>query len=57
MQWLLEAGLHLKPKKCQFHKETVRHLRLIISIKGISIDEDKVETGRNWSQERKTKNE
>jgi len=47
MQRLLEAGLYLKPEKCEFHKETVRYLGLIISTKGISMDEDKVETVRN----------
>jgi hypothetical protein len=56
MQRLLEAGLYLKPEKCEFHKETVRYLGLIISTKGISMDEDKIETVRNWSREKKTEN-
>jgi hypothetical protein len=56
MQRLLEAGLYLKPEKCEFHKDTVRYLGLIISTKGISMDEDKVETVRNWSKEKKTEN-
>jgi hypothetical protein len=56
MQRLLEAGLYLKPEKCEFHKETVRYLRLIISTKGISMDEDKVNTVRNWRGEKKTEN-
>jgi hypothetical protein len=56
MQRLLEAGLYLKPEKCEFHKETVRYLGLIKSTKGISMDEDKVETVRNWSKEKKTEN-
>ena len=56
MQRLLEAGLYLKPEKCDFHKETVRYLGLIISTKGISMDEHKVETVWNWSPEKKTKN-
>jgi len=56
MQRLLEAGLYLTPEKCEFHKETVRYLGLIISTEGISIDEDKVQTVRNWSREKKTKN-
>jgi hypothetical protein len=56
MQRLLEAGLYLKAEKCTFHKETVRYLGLIISTKGISMDEDKVETVRNWSWEKKTEN-
>ena len=56
MQRLLEAGLYLKPEKCEFHKETVRYLGLVILTKGISMDEDKIETVRNWSREKKTKN-
>jgi hypothetical protein len=56
MQRLLQAGLYLKPEKCEFHKETVRYLGLIISTKGISMDEDKVETVWNWSKEKKKKN-
>jgi len=56
MQRLLEAGLYLKPEKCEFHKETVRHLGLIISTKGIAMDKDTVETVQNWSQEKKSKN-
>jgi hypothetical protein len=57
MQRLLKAGLYLKPEKCIFHKETVRYLGLIISTKSISMDEDKVETVRKWSREKKTENE
>jgi len=56
MQRLLDAGLYLKPEQCEFHKETVLYLRLIISTKGISMDEDKVETMRNWSRQKKTEN-
>jgi hypothetical protein len=56
MSRLLQAGLYLKPEKCEFYKETVRYLGLIISTKGISMDEDKIETIRNWSREKKTEN-
>ena len=56
MQCLLEAGLYLKPENCEFHKETVRYSGLIISTKGISMDEDEVETVWNWSPENKTNN-
>jgi len=56
MKCLLEAGVYLKPEKCEFHKEIVRYLGLIISTTGISMYEDKVETVRNWSREKKTKN-
>jgi hypothetical protein len=56
MQRLLEAGLYLKPEKCEFHKETVRYLGSIISTTGISMDEDKIETVWNWSKEKKIEN-
>jgi ribonuclease HI len=56
MERLLKAGLYLKPEKCEFHKETVKYLGLIISTKGVSMDPDKVDTVRNWSQEKKTAN-
>jgi len=44
MQRLKGAGLYLKPEKCELYKETVRYLESIISTKGISIEEDMVET-------------
>jgi len=56
MQHLLEARLYLKPEKCEFHKEVVRYLSSIISTKGISMDEDEVETVRNCSRKKKTQN-
>jgi hypothetical protein len=56
MQRLLEAGQYIKPEKCKFQKEMVRYLGLIISTKGISMDEDKIEAVHNWSPGKKTKN-
>ena len=56
MERLLKAGLYLKPEKCEFHKETVKYLGLIISTKGVSMDPDKIQTVRNWSREKKTVN-
>lgn len=50
MQCLSEAGLYLKPGKCEFHKEAAKYLSLIISGKGISMDEDKEGTVQNRSQ-------
>jgi len=43
-------------EKCEFHEETVRYLRLSESTKGISMDENKVETIQTSSQEKKTIN-
>jgi len=56
MQCLLKAGLYSKPEKCKFHMEIIWYLALIISTQVISKDEDKVETVKNWSREKKTKN-
>jgi hypothetical protein len=56
MERLLQAGLYLKPEKCEFHKDTVKYLGLVISTKGISMDQDKVETVKIWSREKKTAN-
>jgi hypothetical protein len=37
IQWLQEAGLYLKPEKCEFHQVIVRYLELVMSTTGISI--------------------
>ena len=56
MQRLLDAGLYLKREDCEFLKNTVKYLGLIISTNGITMDEDKVKTVQNWSREKKTAN-
>jgi len=56
MQRSLDAGQYLKPEKCELHKEIVRYLGSIISTRGISMDEDKVETVPNWGREKRNKN-
>jgi hypothetical protein len=56
MELLLKAGRYLKPEKCEFHKETVKFLGLIISTNGVSMDPDKVDTVWNWSQKKKSAN-
>jgi hypothetical protein len=48
MERLLQAGLYLKQEKCEFHKNTVMYLGLVISTEGISIEQDKIETVKNW---------
>jgi len=52
IQCLLEAGLYLQSQKCEFPKETVRCLGLIISTKRILMDKDNIETVRNWSRDK-----
>jgi hypothetical protein len=56
MECLLKAGLYLKPEKCEFHKETVKYLGLIISTKGVSMDTDEVDTVRIWPRDKTTAN-
>jgi hypothetical protein len=43
-----KAGLHLKPKKCQFHQQEVKYLGLIISMEGIKIDPEKIRAVQDW---------
>jgi hypothetical protein len=57
MEHLLDAGLYLKPEKWEFHQENMRYLGLVISTNGISMDEDKINTVRNWSEEKMTKSD
>jgi hypothetical protein len=43
-----KAGLYLKPKKCEFHQQEVKYLRLIISTEGIKIDPEKICAIQDW---------
>jgi hypothetical protein len=43
-----KAGLHLKPKKCEFHQQEVKYLGLIISIEGIKMDPEKICAMQDW---------
>jgi hypothetical protein len=56
MECLLQTRLYLKLDKCEFHEDTVKYLGLVISTKGISMDQDKIETAKNWSREKQTAN-
>jgi hypothetical protein len=38
LEKLAEAGLHIRADKCEFHKEKVSYLGLIISKDGVSMD-------------------
>ena len=45
---LAAAGLKVKPRKCEFFKTCISHLRHFISAKGIETDPKKVEAIHNW---------
>ena len=45
---LSKASLHLKSKKCEFHKIEVKYLGLIISAEGIKIDPKQVKAIVEW---------
>ena len=40
---LTKHGLYLKPKKCEFHRQHVKYLGLIIRVEGIQMEKVKVE--------------
>jgi len=48
LERLTDAGLDLKPEKCEFHKTEVKYLGLIIGADGIKMDLSKVETVKAW---------
>jgi hypothetical protein len=45
---LQDAGLYLKPEKCEFHTTETEFLGFIISHNGISMDPRKVQTIQDW---------
>jgi hypothetical protein len=45
---LKEAGLYLKPEKCEFHVQEVKYLGLIITTEGVRMDPAKVTAVREW---------
>ncbi|KAJ8037598.1 hypothetical protein HOLleu_18448 [Holothuria leucospilota] len=46
---LMEAGLKLKPSKCEFFKPEVSFLGHVVSADGIKTDPKKVEAVQNWA--------
>jgi len=49
---LSDAGLHLKPEKCHFHKQEVKYLGFIITTNGIRMDPEKVSCVLGWETAR-----
>ena len=45
---LSDAGQHLKPEKCHFHKQEVKYLGFIITTNGIQMDPEKVSCILGW---------
>ena len=48
LEWLREAGLFLKPSKCEFHKQEVEFLGFVIGINGVRMDSAKVKSVTAW---------
>ena len=48
LEWLQEAGLFLKPSKCEFHVQEVEFLGFVIGKDGIRMDPAKVEFITAW---------
>ena len=51
---LLEAGLKLKPRKCQLFKKEVEYLGHIVSASGIKTDPKKILAVRDWPEPNST---
>jgi len=45
---LRSANLKLNPKKCSFLKKEIKYLGYVISKKGVSTDEEKISSVRDW---------
>jgi hypothetical protein len=44
LEVLMKVGLHLKPEKCEFHRQEVKYLGFIISTTGTKMDPAKITT-------------
>jgi hypothetical protein len=55
LEALSEAGLYLKPEKCEFHHQEVKYLGFIISSNSTKMDPAKVATVQEWPEPRNVK--
>ena len=52
---LKEAGLKVKPEKCNLFQTEIKFLGHMVSEQGIGTDPDKIETVKNWPTPKKAK--
>jgi len=52
---LRQHKLYTKPKKCEFHSDSVEYLRYFLSPDGLTMSQDKVKTICNWPEPRNVK--
>ena len=50
LRCLCTNGLYLKPEKCEWHLETIKYLRYILSLSGLSMACDKIQTVLDWPE-------
>ena len=45
-----ETGLRLKTSKCEFHTKEIEYLGYVISPQGLRMDEEKIQTIKEWKE-------
>ena len=53
---LCKHGLYAKPEKCEFHTDSTEYLRYQLSLSGLTMSLDKVQTIQDWPKPWKVKN-
>ena len=48
LQRLIDAGLEVDIRKCEFHVTKTKFLGLMVSTDGLEIDLEKIEVVKNW---------
>ena len=46
----------MKAEKCEFHSDSVEYLRHILSLSGLNMSSNKINTIQNWPEPEKVKN-
>jgi len=50
-----ETGLTLKASKCEFHTTEIEYLGYVISLQGLRMDEEKIQTIKEWKEQTNVK--